>query len=79
MTEQYRVRLVKRDGGKTQPVNVHLDPEMKASELKQHLVGLVRSHDLEWGSDPDRWVGHYGLEVLHKRTDDVLHVFRTRE
>lgn len=75
MTAQYRVRLIKRDGSKTRPVDVHLDPEMKAGELRRHLIGLINEHTIE--DYPDRNAHHYALEVLKQRTDDVVHLYRT--
>lgn len=72
----YRIRLITRDGSKKQPVRVKLDPELKPKQLREQMIGEVRRHDLEWGNDPDKWVKHYGLEVLKLRTDDIVTVYR---
>lgn len=75
MSSRFRVRLVKRDGSKTRPTPVDLDPDFRATELREHLVGLGREHAYEDGN-PERWAPRYALEVLHHDRDDVLHVYR---
>lgn len=76
--DDYRIRLVKRDGSKTRPVDVNLKRdwgEFDRHELRGYLLGLIREHT----SDGERHIRHYGLEVLHHRTDEVKHLYRTED